>query len=172
MVETAPYKVVKTLEYVEIRDYPPLILATVSDPGDDSSFNLLFQYISGYNTNSSKISMTSPVISSEKIEMTSPVINVEGSMSFVLPSKYSIENAPKPKDNRVSVHLLEAKKIAVIKFSGYANEDEIKKNKMLLLTILEKNGINIKGEPIVMRYNSPWTPGFMRRNEVGIEILD
>ncbi|MBN1682989.1 heme-binding protein [Candidatus Bathyarchaeota archaeon] len=172
MVETAPYEVIKILESVEIRDYPHLVLATVSDPGDDSSFNLLFRYISGNNTSSTQISMTAPVISSEKIEMTAPVINRKGSMSFVLPSKYSIENAPKPKDNRVLVHLEKAKMIAVIKFSGYANEDEIEKNKMTLLRILEKNGINIKGEPIVMRYNSPWTPGFMRRNEVGIEIVN
>ena len=60
LVETPSYEVLKKLEDVEIRKYPPILLVT--SKGDYDLFNSLFQYISGANKGSSKISMTAPVI--------------------------------------------------------------------------------------------------------------
>jgi hypothetical protein len=47
---------------------------------------------------------------------------------------------------------------------------KIKKYKDLLLNELETNKIEVIGKPILMRYNSPFAPPFIRRNEIGIEI--
>jgi len=62
--------------------------------------------------------------------------------------------------------------LAVIRFKGYAKKKSVSEVKSRLLSVLKKSEIATIGEPILMRYNSPWTPGFMRRNEVGIEIAE
>jgi len=109
MVETAPYDVVRRIGDVEIRSYPRLIFATVTGRGDDGPFNLLVNYIGGDNKGRSKISMTTPVLTSEKVEMTAPVITRGDSMSFVLPSRYTIDTAPEPSDPHVLIHEMPAK---------------------------------------------------------------
>jgi len=83
MVEKAPYTIIKSLDTIEFRLYPPMILAVVEGYERDSGFNLLFQYISGENSSQQKISMTAPVITSEKIPMTAPVITKQRYMAFV-----------------------------------------------------------------------------------------
>ena len=170
MVEIARYEEVGRIGEVELRKYPELILATVTGDTDDSAFGLLFRYISGANRKRKKISMTAPVITSEKIEMTTPVISDANSFSFVMPLKYKPEEIPEPLDSNIRIQNIPARKLAVIRFKGYAREKSVSEVKFRLLSILKENGIPTVDEPILMRYNSPWTPGFMRRNEVGIEI--
>jgi effector-binding domain-containing protein len=114
--------------------------------------------------------MTAPVISSEKIEMTAPVISDTNSFSFVMPSRYKLEEIPEPSDSRIRIHNIPARSLAAIRFKGYAREKSVNEVKSRLLSALRKSGIHAVGEPFLMRYNSPWTPGFMRRNEAGIEI--
>jgi hypothetical protein len=63
-----------------------------------------------------------------------------------------------------------ARRLAVIRFKGYAGRKSVDEVKSRLLSALQKSGIATVGEPFLMRYNSPWTLGFMRRNEIGIEI--
>ena len=96
MVEKATYYMVKKLGDIEIRRYPPILLAVVKGYEGDSGFNLLFNYISGNNSSQQKIPMTATVITSEKIPMTAPVITKEDSMAFALPSMYTKETAPIP----------------------------------------------------------------------------
>jgi hypothetical protein len=172
MVETPSYEVVGRMEVVEIRLYPRLILATVVGDGGGTPFRLLFQYISGNNAGSSKISMTAPVLTPERMEMTAPVISEGYSMSFVVPSKYTMENVPKPNDDRIKIQEVPERKIAVVRFRGRAGQKSVDEQKARLLDVLRRNGVETVREPFLMRYNSPWTPGFMRRNEVGIEIRD
>jgi hypothetical protein len=116
--------------------------------------------------------MTAPVITPEKIEMTTPVISEEDSMSFILPSKYTIENTPKPLDERIAINEISERKIAVLRFRGWARKNTVESQKNKLLSILKFNNVKTVGDPFLMRYNSPWTPGFMRRNEIGIEIIE
>ena len=97
MVETAEYEVLKQSGEFEIRRYESILVAEV-DSSSGSTFNRLFQYISGANKSRAKIDMTSPVITSEKIAMTSPVINTSESMAFVVPSKYNVDDVPEPAD--------------------------------------------------------------------------
>jgi hypothetical protein len=170
MVEKVNYDVLKKIKSIEIREYPVMILALVKNQNDNSAFGLLFNYISGYNKKQEKIKMTTPVINSEKIEMTSPVISQDNNMAFIMPSKYNKNNIPIPLDKNIKIIVEPQRKLAIIRFSGYTSSNKIQKFKEKLLTELDKNNIKSKGSPLLMRYNSPFAPPFIRRNEIGVEI--
>jgi len=169
MVEKVKYKTIKKIQNIEIRIYPELILATAQGQ-NDSQFQVLFNYISGNNKAQEKIKMTAPVITSKKIEMTAPVISQDNYMAFIMPSNYNKDTIPLPIDDNVKLKFEPEKKLAIIKFSGYSTKNKIKKYKEKLFSELEKNNIKIKAEAILMRYNSPFAPPFIRRNELGVEI--
>jgi hypothetical protein len=166
-----PYEVTKEIGRVEIRRYPSLILATVYGLSDNQAFGLLFDYISGNNQSRRKIPMTAPVISSEKIAMTAPVLSTSGSFSFVLPREFTIETAPEPLDSRVVLEETPERTLAVMRFKGRANDRDVDAKSHDLLSILERARIQTIGEPSLMRYNSPFMPGFLRRNEVAVAVL-
>ena len=170
MVEKAPYNIVKKVGDIEIRKYPPTLLAVVKGYEGNSGFNLLFNYISGNNSSQKKIPMTAPVVTSEKIPMTAPVITKDKYMAFVLPYTYNQETVPMPENNEVKIQKQQEKTYAVFRFSGKTNEKRVQKYFQKLLNIVKDNNITIKGSPILMRYNSPFAPGFIRRNEVAVEI--
>jgi hypothetical protein len=168
LVEEPSYQVLKKIEGVEIRNYSPMILATAK--GDSDLFGMLFRYISGANKGSVKISMTAPVITPEKIAMTSPVFTSEDTMSFITPSSYTRETVPEPIDPRINIEELPPRKLAALRFSGWARESTVEKKKKQLLDTLTRNGLKARGEVILMRYNPPFTPWFLRRNEVAVEV--
>jgi len=170
MTDQVPYNVVNKIEDVEIRRYPEVIFAVVENNIDDSGFGLLFQYISGENKTRSRIAMTAPVVTSEKIPMTAPVITREHYMAFALPSSYTKETVPVPTNPFVRINVQPEQTMAVLRFSGRTSDTKDQKYIQELFTILKKHNIEVKGQPILMRYNSPFTPGFLRRNEVAIEI--
>ena len=168
--ETIPYSIKGTTGEIEFRQYPSLVLATTDNSQNDAGFNLLFAYISGNNKARDKIPMTAPVITSQKIPMTSPVVSNATSMSFVLPAGKTWEETPDPLDSRVRIVTLPEREIAVIRFTGYASPQEMDAVTVRLQDGLKKAGIETVGESFLMRYDTPWMPGFLRRNEVAIEI--
>lgn len=170
MTDTIPYEVSGTSGEIEFRRYPEVVLATVDNNGDDTGFNLLFAYITGRNRTQNTLSMTSPVITSRQIAMTSPVVSDATSMSFVLPPGKSRDEIPEPLDSRVRITTLPAREVAVIRFRGYARQEEVVAAEERLLDGLKTAGIQPASGPFLMRYNPPWTPGFLRRNEVAVEI--
>ena len=172
MVQKVKYSIIKKINNIEIRKYPEIILAIVEDKNDNSAFGLLFNYISGYNNFEKNIEMTAPVINSKKIEMTSPVISKENYMAFIMPSEYNKKNIPIPLDPRVKIKVQKERALAIIKFGGNSTNSKIKKYKEKLLEELKKKNIKTKDEPLLFRYNSPFAPPFIRKNEVGIEILN
>lgn len=172
MTQEVPYDLVKKIEDVEIRNYPEVIFAAVEDNSDDSGFGLLFQYISGENKTRSKIAMTAPVMTSEKIAMTAPVVTGKNYMAFALPSFYTKETVPIPTNPTVRIEIHPKKTMAVLRFSGRTVEKRVQKNIQKLIATLKNHTMQTKGEPVLMRYNSPFTPGFLRRNEVAVEIDD
>jgi len=171
MTQQIPYEILKKIEDIEIRKYPEVLFAVVQNNINDSGFNLLFQYISGENKTRRKIAMTAPVITSEKITMTAPVITGKNYMAFALPSSYNKEIVPVPTNPAVKIEIHKEKTMAVLQFSGRTNETKVQNNIQKLFTTLKKHTIQIKSEPVLMRYNSPFTPGFLRRNEVAVEIF-
>ena len=171
MVNHVPYDLIQKIEKLEIRKYPEVIFAVVENDMYDSGFNLLFKYISGENKKQSKIPMTAPVFTSEKIKMTAPVVTRDNYMAFAIPSSYNKDTVPIPTNPSVKIEVQPKKIMAVIRFGGRTPEKRVQKYIQELIAILKTHKIQIKGETVLMRYNSPFTPGFLRRNEVAVEII-
>lgn len=170
MTQEMPYTLVKKIGQLEIRRYPEVILARVIDNRNDSGFGLLFQYINGENRTQRKIAMTAPVITSERIPMTTPVVTGKNYMAFVLPASYTKETVPIPTNPAVKIEIQPKKEMAVLRFGGRTTQAQVEKNIKRLQTLLQDQAMQINGDPVLMRYNSPFTPGFLRRNEVAVEI--
>ena len=170
MTETISYEVTGKTGEIEFRKYPALVLATVDSAGDDSGFNLLFAYITGKNVAKNTLQMTAPVITPAKIPMTSPVVSDASTMSFVMPAGKTRDEIPEPLDIKVRIVPVLEREVGVITFRGRTGEKEVRAAEELLLKGLRDAGIETAGEVFLMRYNPPWIPGFLRRNEVGIAI--
>jgi hypothetical protein len=102
--------------------------------------------------------------------MTAPVISKDEFMAFVIPSFYNLETVPIPLDSEVKIKVRPEKIYAVLRFSGRTSRNRIQKQIEKLSSTLKNEKIKIKDDPILMRYNSPFTLGFLRRNEVAVEI--
>lgn len=181
-VEEAQYTLVIKEDNIEVRNYAPhLVAETLVDGAFDKAgskaFSRLFEYISGNNTASQKIAMTAPVAQQaegETIAMTSPVgqqqVDGQWRVSFVMPATYSLATLPAPKDPAVTIREVPARQIAAVRYSGFWSEKAYTSNKDDLLNWIEKNGYRIDGEPVWARYNPPFMPWFLRRNEVLIPV--
>jgi len=181
MTETPKYSVIKKQNEIEIRHYSAYIQAEVVidekqyKSAIEKGFNVLAGYIFGNNVSKQKLEMTSPVQASqsEKIAMTTPVtVTGESSftVAFIMPSAYTLETLPQPKDSRIHFRLIPARSLAAIRFSGFFRQDTIHKNKQRLSQWLQAQGLESEGDFIVAGYNPPWVPGFLARNEVLIQI--
>lgn len=172
MSNTIDYSIEKTIENAELRHYPPMVLVTVQGMADNEAFGILFPYISGNNRTVTKVPMTVPVISTgQRIAMTAPVVSDEDSFSFVLPPSYTIGNTPQPLDPRSTLESVPERWIAALRFRGTAGAEAVAEKCRELRDILARHEILTKGAAFLMRYNAPVTPGFLRRNEVGIELV-
>jgi effector-binding domain-containing protein len=185
-VEQAKYTVLKKENEYEIRNYPSHIVAqtTVTGSYDQSirkGFSIVAGYIFGANTKKQNIAMTSPVIvkedTSEKIAMTAPVMvdskssdSSTRTISFGMPKSYSLDTLPTPLDSRVRIVEIPDKKFAVLRFSGYRTSSRIQIMEKKLLDLLSKDKVEVVGSPSYAGYTAPWTPPWMTRNEVLVEI--
>lgn len=181
-VQRPDYEVISTAEAgIEIRRYAPMIIAQVTMQGEreeaiGDGFRLLADYIFGNNTVSQEIAMTAPVQqqASEKIAMTAPVQQqAEGNawtVSFVMPSEYTMESLPKPNNERVTLKQVPAKRLIAITFSGTNSNENIAEHEQQLKAYIQANNLQTTGQPTYAFYNPPWTLPPMRRNEVMIEL--
>ncbi len=181
-VEKPKYSLADRIEGVEIRDYPPMIVAEVEVSGErkaaiSQGFKRIASYIFGDNSPKRKIEMTAPVTqqaSGEKISMTAPVMQEAGSdlwkVRFVMPASYRLETLPTPNDKAVKLIALPAQRYAAVTFSGLATDDAIAEQKRLLVDTLAKHGIPTQGEAVLAFYDPPWTLPFLRRNEILIKV--
>jgi hypothetical protein len=178
--EEAPFQLVRKVGEVEVRKYPPLVVVETTVQGDmteagDAAFRPLFRYISGANQRKEEIAMTAPVIQEgEKIAMTSPVIQ-EGRggawiVQFVLPAKYTMANAPTPTEPNVRLRETPARMVAAIRYSGRWTQSNYDEALAELRKGMAAAGLTATGDPVWMRYDAPFTPGFLRRNEILIPI--
>ena len=168
MVEQAKYEVLRQINKLEIRRYPSLVVTRVNGLGD-GGFNILFSFITGNNRQKSKIAMTAPVVS-EQIAMTIPVLSESESLAFVIPEGLTLETTPEPLDERVKIVEIPKRIVATLKFSGRWSNSIFKKKSKEMLEELTNAGIKSSGQVFTMRYNGPFTPWFMRRNEVAVEV--
>lgn len=186
MTEEQKYVVEKIFPNFEVRRYEPCVLADVTVSADFQSagsiaFRSLIIYISGSNEPNKKIAMTSPVIqesdakaSATKIAMTSPVIQESASdiqiVSFVMPAGLTLANLPLPTNSKVTLRQLPEQLVAVVKFTGRWTEATYDRQLVQLKQQLKVNGITETGSPRFARFDPPWTPWFLRRNEIQIPI--
>jgi len=162
--ETPDYRVIRTDGKFEIRDYPALTIATtpMNDDGMNGSFGQLFRFITGKNEGAEKIAMTAPVlIDTAKDRKT---------MSFIMPRNAVEKGVPKPAGDSVSLGKVEAARFAVWRFAGGRTAENEKAAIEKLTLWLEGQKIAAKSDPIFAYYDPPWTPVFLRRNEVMIRI--
>ena len=149
---------------VEIRDYNSRILVTTQmNEGQNTGFRVLAGYIFGGNEKEQEIAMTAPV------QRTMPGME-DAEMAFLVPREYSIEELPTPDDTRVQFREEPAYRAAVIRFSGWVNDQKAERYWQTLSTFLKEQGIQPLGDPTLNQYNPPWTPPFMRRNEIIVAV--
>ncbi len=156
----------------EIRQYEPMIIAEVivagtRDEASNKGFRMIADFIFGNNEASSK--------ESQKIAMTAPVTTDQASdkgwrVQFVMPKQYTMETLPKPKNPLVHIKEVTGKRYAVMKFSGFNNQEKIENNTQQLREWIEVKRLHAIGQPQLARYNPPWTLPPWRRNEILIEI--
>ena len=161
--ETPEYTVVSKEGAFEIRDYPSLTIISAPMPhrGADGAFMKLFRFISGKNERSEKISMTTPVLMSG---------SETGTMSFIVPKAVAAKGAPAPANPELTLSTKPAARYAVLRFSGSSSAAHSKEKATQLAAWVKTKGLRSSGKPTFAYYNPPWTPGFLRRNEVLIPL--
>jgi hypothetical protein len=184
-IEEPPFEVLEQQGSFELREYPAYVVAeTRVEAGfanaGNIAFQRLFKYISGNNVAQQEIAMTAPVTQSrsesrsEKIAMTAPVSQVADGdayrVAFTLPATYTLKTAPKPLDPTVQIREVPAQVMACWRYTGRWTESNYRDNEKLLLEQIGKRGLVARGEPVLARYDPPFAPWFMRRNEVLIPV--
>jgi hypothetical protein len=181
-IEKAKYTVLEKKDDFEIRQYESQIVAETYVSGDlenagDEGFRRLYAYISGDNQKKQSISMTAPVAQepeSEKISMTAPVGQEQKGnqwrITFLMPAEYTLETLPEPLDERVRLVQESGRLMAAVRYSGTWSKASYQKNKAMLEEYIQKRGLSQKGEAVWARYDPPFMPWFLRRNEVLIPV--
>jgi hypothetical protein len=183
-VEQPPYEVLAAVGSIEIRQYGPRLAAeTDMGPGagieaeQETAFMTLAAFIFGQNRRGPELAMTAPVSVEQvtaPIAMTAPVAMEPGErgrvMRFFMPAEYTLETLPRPGDNRVRIVTVPAQTLAVLRFSGEADDDEVAARKAELLMGLAESGWEPADEPGFFGYDPPMTPPHQRRNEVFVEV--
>lgn len=184
-LEKPQYKVLYADGNIEYRQYQPYLVAetVVTDEIDrndaaNKGFMRLFKYITGANTAQTKIDMTAPVQQakvSAEIAMTAPVQQARSAdgwrIAFMLPGKFSLTDAPVPDDESITVHEVPGRVMAVIRYSGRWTTSNVEKNEAILMQHLTDQAITAVGTIETAAYNAPFTPPFMRRNELMLEVV-
>jgi hypothetical protein len=181
-IEEPKYTVVRQYDDFEIRDYPPYLVAEVVVPGPadaagNQGFQILAGYIFGKNKGARKIAMTAPVTQAPvpvKIEMTAPVTQatVEGGyvVQFTMPAGFTLDTLPEPLDPSVKLKEVAGGRFAVIRYSGTWSERNYTEHLEQLQRGVASAGLRTTGSPIYSRYNAPFVPWFMRRNEIWLKL--
>jgi len=168
-IEKPAYALVRADADFELRDYPPLVVAEVSNTGtreraSGASFNRLAAYIFAKDrpAGGDKIAMTAPVLQDE----TKPG---EWRMRFVMPSQYTLATLP-PAPSDITLTEMPARRMAAIRFSGNGSERDLALMEARLRDWLMREGLMPAGEAEFAFYDAPMVPGPLRRNEVLIPV--
>jgi DNA gyrase inhibitor GyrI len=161
--ESAPYQVVRRDGKFELRNYPALVVAETPMRGADNSFMRLFHFIGGENAAKQKISMTTPVFMND-------TGGTNATMAFVMPAKSSLNDLPQPSEPGVTLKQIPAGEFAVLRFSGGRNAKNETNAVARLTAWLAQEKIAPTGQPVFAYFDPPWTPPFLRRNEVMLRV--
>jgi hypothetical protein len=177
----------RTLEHdgpFELRLIEPHVVAETFVEGEfervgNEGFRRLVEYIGGANRTRAKISMTAPVAqerASEKIAMTAPVaqekVGDRYRITFLMPSKYTLETLPQPTDTRIRLRAEPMRRVAAIRYTGFWSRSRYDEHERRLREWIERRDLEPVSEPVWARYDPPFMPWFLRRNEILIEVRD
>lgn len=180
--EEPEHDVLRTLDKVEIRQYAAYVVAEVRVDGSaeqagSAAFPILAGYIFGKNRGERTFAMTAPVTQSAvpvTLKMTAPVTQTADAggwiVQFVLPAGVSLASAPEPLDARVHLREQASRRVAAIRYSGFWSAQNYADHLAELKATLGSEAIAWTGEPIFSRYNPPFTPWFLRRNEIWLVL--
>lgn len=169
--ESPTYRVEERIDEIELRQYEPYLVAETLVQGPleragNGGFRLLAGYIFGGNRTADG--------DSEKIAMTTPVtqdrVGDQYRVRFMMPARYVDGSLPTPKDPRVTINEVGAQRLAAIRYSGRWTRDGYERHLQQLSDAVADAGYTVVGEPIWARYDPPWKPWFLRRNEVLVAL--
>ena len=181
-IEEARFTVLEKDKEFELRQYEPQIVAETLVEGNfeevgNQGFRRLFDYISGNNQKTQSIPMTAPVTQEAggvKITMTAPVgqerAGEKWRITFLMPLQYTLEELSIFLDLNIGLKIIPGRLMATIRYSGTWSKKNFRENETQLLAWIAQHGLKPVGEPVWARYDSPFTPWFMRRNEVLISV--
>ncbi|WP_146361940.1 SOUL family heme-binding protein [Arthrobacter yangruifuii] len=173
MTEQQPYTVLGQYPGFELRHYPAHVLAQVTvnagfQRAGNAGFRHLFAYITGRNTSPAETDTAGTAGTS--LAMTAPVLlepsPVPGAftVAFVLPA--AAGPAPIPEDPAVSIVAVPGQAAAAASFSGRWSEANFQSHLAELLAAVSAEGFTTLGRPRFARFDPPFRPWFLRRNEV------
>jgi SOUL heme-binding protein len=180
--EEPDYQVVRELAGIEVRQYAAYTVAEVVVAGPASeagnqAFPILAGYIFGKNKGEKKFAMTAPVTQAAvpvKLEMTAPVTQTAAPggflVQFVLPKGVTAASAPEPLDERIRLREVEPGRVAVIRYSGFWSDSNYNEQLAKLQAALRAANLAWTGEAVYSRYDAPFVPWFMRRNEIWLTL--
>ena len=183
-IEQPKFTVVRTTDVFEVRHYATHVVAEVVVPGPatdagNQAFPILAGYIFGKNKGERHFDMTAPVTQVAvnppvKLEMTAPVTQTLAAdgfiVQFMMPSAYTLATLPEPLDPRVKLKEVPEQTVAVIKYSGIWSQSNYDEHLARLTKALSQAGVETQGEPVYSRYNAPFTPWFLRTNEIWFKV--
>ncbi|MCX7257114.1 MAG: heme-binding protein [Polaromonas sp.] len=182
--EEPDFKIIRELEKdIELREYAAYLVAEVEVPGPASeagnrAFPILAGYIFGKNKGERKLAMTAPVTQAAvpvKLEMTAPVTQTAVAdgflVQFVLPKDVTLATAPEPLDARIKLREVAPSRVAVIRYSGFWSDANYNEHLAKLQAALRAANLVPTGQAVYSRYNAPFTPWFMRRNEIWLRLV-
>ncbi len=181
-IEEPGYRVVRELAGIEVRQYGAYTVAEVVVEGSaadagNQAFRILAGYIFGKNKGEMRFAMTAPVTQAavpKKLEMTAPVTPTAVAsgflVQFVLPRDVTVASAPEPLDARVHIREVPPSLVAVIRYSGFWSGSNYNEHLAKLKEGLRSADLPWTGEPVYSRYDAPFTPWFMRRNEIWLHL--
>ncbi|NPU65794.1 heme-binding protein [Bradyrhizobium sp. 83012] len=172
-VEHPRYDVVRRDGAFEIRAYAPMIIAQAEvhgarKPAIEEGFRIIGGYIFGANQGKAKIAMTAPV--QQQATVLTPAGNETGSdrwsVSFVMPSSWTLDTLPPPADGRIKLSPVPAQRMVALTFSGSYSDGILADKTRELRDYAQRQGLTVSGAPLLAFYNPPWTLPMLRRNEV------
>lgn len=170
-VEQPDYTVVEGEGNFELRDYPAMVVAEAVTEGNRQEgvrqgFRALAAYIFAKDREGDRIAMTAPVIQ----QPTDIRSGDEWRVRFVMPSAFDLDALPAPAGSDVTLHRWPPSRLAVIRFSGRADDADFARAEGRLRDWISDRGLEVEGTPLLAYYDDPWTPGMLRRNEVLVRV--
>lgn len=186
------YKKELALGRLQLRRYAPQICATTwveastwSEALGDG-FQTLADYLFGGNEREQHLAMTTPVLLSMPVSGpprrnapsqppgVATVAQLNGparrQMAFVLPAEHTFDEIPRPKDRRVTIVTIPARRVAALGFRGAYGGDLPAHKRNELLFLVKCAGLRPVSDVWFAAYDGPSTLPVLRHNEVLVEV--